>query len=159
MGKKKKKRKKTEGTTQAVCEMAAYIVSIYRCLCCGNVLYRFKGGDRIGRDGTDRHHHSTGDQILQPREDHERYGEFRYKLRTGAEGAFEGTSASLCPADENGRFVWCNSEFQKLIGKETPFGKSITSYIPELTKDRLPAGRGTGNTGIFHWETGISRLI
>ena len=40
--------------------------------------------------------------------------------------------------DESGRFVWCNSEFQKLISKETPFGKSITTYVPELTKDKLP---------------------
>ncbi len=41
--------------------------------------------------------------------------------------------------DDNGRFVWCNSEFRELISKENPFGKSITSYIPELTKDRIPA--------------------
>lgn len=47
--------------------------------------------------------------------------------------------------DENGRFVWCNNEFQKLIVKDSPVGKSITTYVPELTKDRLPSdGENTG---------------
>ncbi len=41
--------------------------------------------------------------------------------------------------DENGRFVWCNNEFRDLISRENPFGKSITSYIPEFTRDRIPA--------------------
>ena len=59
-------------------------------------------------------------------------------------GLLKGLALPYALLDENGRFVWCNGEFQTLIGKESPFGKSITSYIPELTKDRLPAdGEGT----------------
>ena len=54
-------------------------------------------------------------------------------------GLLKGLALPYALLDENGRFVWCNGEFQTLIGKESPFGKSITSYIPELTKDRLPA--------------------
>lgn len=42
--------------------------------------------------------------------------------------------------DDSGRFVWCNNEFRELISKDNPFGKSITSYVPELTKDKLPPG-------------------
>ena len=42
--------------------------------------------------------------------------------------------------DDNGRFVWCNAEFSELISKESVFGRSITSFIPELTKDKLPLG-------------------
>ncbi len=41
--------------------------------------------------------------------------------------------------DEGARFVWCNNEFRELIGKENPFGRSITTFVPELTRDRLPA--------------------
>lgn len=40
--------------------------------------------------------------------------------------------------DDGGRFVWCNNEFRELISKDNPFGRSITSYVPELTKDKLP---------------------
>ena len=53
--------------------------------------------------------------------------------------------------DESGRFVWCNSEFRELISKENPSGKSITSYIPELTKDRIPAD---GERGYLDFSIG-----
>lgn len=55
-------------------------------------------------------------------------------------GLLKGLALPYALLDENGRFVWCNSEFQALIGKELPFGKSITTFVPELTKDRLPMG-------------------
>lgn len=55
-------------------------------------------------------------------------------------GLLKGLALPYALLDENGRFVWCNLEFQALIGKELPFGKSITTYVPELTKDRLPSG-------------------
>lgn len=42
--------------------------------------------------------------------------------------------------DDSGRFIWCNAEFGELISKESVFGRSITSFIPELTKDKLPHG-------------------
>lgn len=53
-------------------------------------------------------------------------------------GLLKGLALPYALLDEGGRFVWCNREFQTLIGKDSPFGRSITSYIPELTKDRLP---------------------
>ena len=53
-------------------------------------------------------------------------------------GLLKGLSLPYALLDENGRFVWCNYEFQEIIGKDQAFGRSVTSYIPELTKDRLP---------------------
>ena len=53
-------------------------------------------------------------------------------------GLLKGLALPYALLDEGGRFVWCNREFQTLIGKDSPFGRSITSYVPELTKDRLP---------------------
>ncbi len=44
--------------------------------------------------------------------------------------------------DENGRFVWTNMEFSEMIGKGSLFGKSVTSFIPTLTKDKLPTDEG-----------------
>ncbi|MBQ9607521.1 MAG: DHH family phosphoesterase [Lachnospiraceae bacterium] len=59
-------------------------------------------------------------------------------------GLLKGLSLPYALLDEGGRFVWCNTEFQNLMGKEPPFGRSITSYIPEITKDKLPEdGEGT----------------
>lgn len=55
-------------------------------------------------------------------------------------GLLKGLALPYALLDENGRFVWCNLAFQALIGKELPFGKSITTFVPELTKDRLPMG-------------------
>ena len=42
--------------------------------------------------------------------------------------------------DENGRFVWQNGAFETALHREKLFRKSITSFIPEITKDRLPDG-------------------
>ncbi|MCR5774506.1 MAG: DHH family phosphoesterase [Lachnospiraceae bacterium] len=50
----------------------------------------------------------------------------------------KGLSLPYALLDENGRFVWCNKEFSQLVGKDAIFGKSITTYVPELTRDRLP---------------------
>ncbi|MBO6147160.1 MAG: DHH family phosphoesterase [Lachnospiraceae bacterium] len=54
-------------------------------------------------------------------------------------GLLKGLALPYALLDDNGRFVWCNAEFQTLIGRDVPFGRSITSIVPELTKDRLPA--------------------
>lgn len=40
--------------------------------------------------------------------------------------------------DDSGRFVWQNEAFEKAMHREKLFRKSITSFIPEITKDRLP---------------------
>lgn len=39
--------------------------------------------------------------------------------------------------DSNGKTVWINSAFERVIGKNES-GKSITSYFPSITKDKLP---------------------
>lgn len=53
-------------------------------------------------------------------------------------GLLKGLSLPYALLDENGRFVWCNAGFQELIGRDQYFGKSVTAFIPELTKDKLP---------------------
>lgn len=40
--------------------------------------------------------------------------------------------------DENGRFIWQNEAFINVFGVEKLFRKSITTFIPEITKDVLP---------------------
>lgn len=40
--------------------------------------------------------------------------------------------------DESGRFVWQNEAFEDILHKEKLFRKSITSFIPEITRERLP---------------------
>lgn len=47
--------------------------------------------------------------------------------------------------DESGRFVWLNAEFTELLHKEKYYRKSITSVIPEITKDKLPEGEDEVN--------------
>ena len=53
-------------------------------------------------------------------------------------GLLKGLPLPYALLDDSGRFVWCNSEFCLLIGRDVPFGRSITSIVPELTKDKLP---------------------
>ena len=40
--------------------------------------------------------------------------------------------------DQKGKIVWTNSEFEKVIGNERCFGKSISGYFGEVTDDVLP---------------------
>jgi len=41
---------------------------------------------------------------------------------------------------DDGRFVWQNDACTELFQKDTLIGKSVTSLIPGLTKDKLPTG-------------------
>lgn len=56
-------------------------------------------------------------------------------------GLLKGLPLPYALLDDTGRFIWCNSEFCLLIGRDVPFGRSITSIVPELTKDKLPKGK------------------
>ncbi len=40
--------------------------------------------------------------------------------------------------DDSGRFVWQNEAFATVFKKDNFFKKSVTSLVPELTKDKLP---------------------
>ncbi len=53
-------------------------------------------------------------------------------------GLLKGLPLPYALLDDSGRFIWCNNEFCLLIGRDVPFGRSITSIVPELTKDKLP---------------------
>ena len=41
--------------------------------------------------------------------------------------------------DSNGRIVWSNSEFEKVIGTNKGFGKPVSSFFEELTLEAFPA--------------------
>ncbi len=56
-------------------------------------------------------------------------------------GLLKGLPLPYALLDDTGRFIWCNNEFCLLIGRDVPFGRSITSIVPELTKDKLPKGK------------------
>ena len=53
-------------------------------------------------------------------------------------GLLKGLPLPYALLDDTGRFIWCNNEFCLLIGRDVPFGRSITTIVPELTKDKLP---------------------
>lgn len=44
--------------------------------------------------------------------------------------------------DDQGKVIWTNKEFEKLVHKEKGYRKSISTLFPELTKDRLPGRSG-----------------
>ncbi len=44
--------------------------------------------------------------------------------------------------DDQGKVIWTNKEFEKLVHKEKGYRKSITTLFPAMTKDRLPGRSG-----------------
>lgn len=43
--------------------------------------------------------------------------------------------------DDQGKVIWTNKEFEKLVHKEKGYRKSITTLFPAITRDKMP-GRG-----------------
>lgn len=60
-----------------------------------------------------------------------RYGQIQKNL-------LKGLALPYAILDDTGRFIWDNNEFVEIINKGNTFSKSITSVIPEITKDKLP---------------------
>lgn len=44
--------------------------------------------------------------------------------------------------DDQGKIIWTNKEFEKLVHKEKGYRKSITTLFPSMTRDRLPGRSG-----------------
>lgn len=44
--------------------------------------------------------------------------------------------------DDQGKVIWTNKEFEKLVHKEKGYKKSVTTLFPAMTKDRLPGRSG-----------------
>ena len=42
--------------------------------------------------------------------------------------------------DENGKIIWSNTAFDKVTAADKGLDRSITSYFPELTEDKIPDG-------------------
>lgn len=44
--------------------------------------------------------------------------------------------------DDQGKIIWTNKEFEKLVHKEKGYRKSITTLFPSMTRDKLPGRNG-----------------
>ena len=53
-------------------------------------------------------------------------------------GLLKGLAVPYALLDEDARFVWSNTGFSSIIHKDRFYSSSITSFFPEITKDRLP---------------------
>ena len=54
--------------------------------------------------------------------------------------------------DENARFIWCNSSFNSVIGKEFNLGSSIAGIIPSICKDKFPKDDSVVNLEFIYEE-------
>ena len=53
-------------------------------------------------------------------------------------GLLKGLAIPYALLDETGRFVWSNAGFAAIIHKDRFYAKSITTFFPEITKDKFP---------------------
>ncbi len=44
--------------------------------------------------------------------------------------------------DDQGKIIWTNKEFERVVHKEKGYRKSITTLFPSITKDKLPGRNG-----------------
>ena len=51
--------------------------------------------------------------------------------------------------DDNGKIIWTNIAFERLVHQEKGYRKSITTLFPSITKDRLP---GVNEEDIFEGD-------
>ncbi|MCR5024644.1 MAG: DHH family phosphoesterase [Lachnospiraceae bacterium] len=53
-------------------------------------------------------------------------------------GLLKGLAIPYALLDEDGHFVWSNAGFAAIIHKDRFYTKSITSFFPEITREKLP---------------------
>ncbi|MCR4590884.1 MAG: DHH family phosphoesterase [Lachnospiraceae bacterium] len=53
-------------------------------------------------------------------------------------GLLKGLAVPYALLDEEGHFIWSNAGFSAIIHKDRFYSSSITSFFPEITKDKLP---------------------
>ncbi len=53
-------------------------------------------------------------------------------------GLLKGLAIPYTLLDEDGRFIWSNAGFAAIIHKDRFYSKSITTFFPEITKEKLP---------------------
>jgi len=58
--------------------------------------------------------------------------------------------------DEDARFVWCNSRFSSILGRDNSFGKSIAAFIPAVTKEKFPTDDSAAEIN-FEYENRVYR--
>ncbi len=51
--------------------------------------------------------------------------------------------------DDNGRIVWVNKAFESVVGSDRELNKSVTSFFPSITKDKLPGSEVDFNENEF----------
>lgn len=54
--------------------------------------------------------------------------------------------------DDKGRIVWMNELFGEVLGKEKSYGKSITSFFPNVTKKSIPEDEKAGRLDLSYGE-------
>ncbi len=63
-------------------------------------------------------------------------------------GLLKGLAIPYALLDEDGHIVWSNAGFAAIIHKDRFYGKSISAFFPEITKDKLPSDRKLSSLNI-----------
>lgn len=54
--------------------------------------------------------------------------------------------------DEQGKFVWLNEQFTKILGEGKIFGKPVNGFFPTVSKELIPAGENMITTEVSYGE-------